>query len=87
MFSNPIYNDKGLLIDWSDNNEQAEKIVNEVDFNIFLSKLEPRERRVIQLKLAGYTHREIAKRTRISYHQIQEIVEKVKVKYLKQNQA
>ena len=71
MFNKPIYNKNGIIKDYSDEGLEKEKIESEANLFWLLKRLKPRQREIIELKMAGYNQKEIADKLKLSEKTIQ----------------
>ena len=56
----PIYNERGEIIDFSDEGEQAATIESNVNTYYLLKRLPPRQRQVVKLRMEGLSFKQIA---------------------------
>jgi len=71
MLDKPIYNEDNSIKDFSDNNWGKEKMESEANLFWLLKRLKPRQREIIELKMAGYNQKEIADKLKLSEKTIQ----------------
>ena len=71
MLDKPIYNEDNSIKDFSDNNWEKEKMESEANLFWILKRLKPRQREIIELKMAGYNQKEIADKLKLSEKTIQ----------------
>ena len=60
MFNQPIYNQNGIIKDYSDNGLEKTKIESGINYQLFLKRLSKRQRRVLEMKMSGFLQKEIA---------------------------
>jgi len=71
MLDKPIYNEDNSIKDFSDNNWEKEKMESEANLFWLLKRLKPRQKEIIELKMAGYNQKEIADKLKLSEKTIQ----------------
>lgn len=71
MLDKPIYNEDNSIKDFSDNNWGKEKMESEANLFWILKRLKPRQKEIIELKMAGYNQKEIADKLKLSEKTIQ----------------
>jgi len=71
MLDKSIYNEDNSIKDFSDNNWGKEKMESEANLFWILKRLKPRQKEIIELKMAGYNQKEIADKLKLSEKTIQ----------------
>jgi len=71
MLDKPIYNEDNSIKDFSDNNWGKEKMESEANLFWLLKRLKPRQKEIVELKMAGYNQKEIADKLKLSEKTIQ----------------
>ena len=71
MLNKPIYNEDNSIKNFSDNNWGKEKMESEANLFWLLKRLKPRQKEIIELKMAGYNQKEIADKLKLSEKTIQ----------------
>ena len=66
----PIFDDKGRMIDISDEGEQARQIEDNIDIHFALMRLKPKKKKIAELILEGYNLMEISKKLDIPYRTV-----------------
>ena len=76
----PIFNDKGRMIDISDEGEQARQIEKDIDVRLALRRLSKRQREVMELRMDGYPYSEIGIKLNISPRTVNRHIEEASKK-------
>ena len=78
----PIFDDKGRMIDVSDEGEQARQIESEIDAELTKKRLfNKTERKVIDMRMTGETDERIAKKLKMSLRTVERTFERIRKKW------